>query len=278
MAAKIHPLAHVEPGAKLGEGVVIEPFAVVKATVTLEKNVVIRSNSYIAGNTHIGEGTVIYPSVSIGTEPQHRKYDGRNTKVTIGKHCVIREFVTINSSADEGSTVSVGDHTYIMAYCHLAHNCSVGSHVTMANQAQLAGHVTIEDYANIGGVVAFHQHVRVGRYAMVGGFSRVTLDIPPFTIGSGVPYKLAGLNLIGLKRNNFSFQTRRALSRAFRLVYRSGLHIDEALARIAAEVELLPEVQTWVDFFKSSKRGIERALEDTLAAEEEEEVAASSCR
>ena len=133
----------------------------------------------------------------------------------------IREFVTINSSCQENSVVEIGDSCLIMAYCHVAHNCIVGNRVIMSNNATLAGHVTVEDCAIIGGMTPIHQFVRIGRYAMVGGMSRVTHDIPPYTIGAGIPYKFGGLNIIGLKRHGFPLETRRELSKAFKLLYRS---------------------------------------------------------
>ncbi len=252
----IHPLAVVESGASLGENVTVEPFAVVKGGVTLEDNVVIKSHAYIDGNTTIGSGTVIWPSASIGTKTQAIKYRGEKTYVTIGKNCEIREFATINSSTSPGSTVKVGDSCLIMAYCHIAHSCEVGNHVVMSNNSMLAGHVIVEDHAILGGMTPVHQFVRIGAYAMVGGLSRVTQDIPPYTIGGGIPYCMAGINRVGLKRRSFPFETQKALFRAFRLLYRSGLHLDEALFRIESEVEQTEEVKHFVAFCRNSKRGL----------------------
>ena len=252
----IHSQAIVEPGAKIGKGVTIEPFAVIKGTVTLCDGVTIKSHAYIEGHTTIGEGTTIYPSASIGTKTQDLKFRGEKTYVQIGKNCEIREFVTINASCEEGSIVKVGDNCLIMAYCHVAHNCEVGNHVIIANGSQLAGHVIIEDHVIIGGVTPIHQFSRIGRYSMVGGFSRITHDVPPYTLGAGAPYKLGGLNLVGLKRNNFTLEERRALSRAFKLTYRAGLHITEALAKIESELPLTPHIKHWIDFCRHSKRGL----------------------
>lgn len=252
----IHPLAVVEEGATIGAHVTVEPYAVVKGTVTLGDHVVIKSHAYIDGHTTIGDGTVIYPSASIGTKTQDLKFKGEKTFVKIGKNCEIREFVTINSSSEEGSVVSVGDNCLIMAYCHIAHNCMVGNSVIMSNNATLAGHVLIDDHVIVGGMTPVHQFVRIGRYAMVGGLSRVTNDIPPYTLGGGIPYKFGGLNIIGLKRHKFSFEVRVALSKAFKLLYRSGLHLEEALDRVEEEVEMLPEVEYFVEFCRQSRRGL----------------------
>ncbi len=254
--SNIHPQAVVEPGAKLGKNVTVEPFAVVKGTVTLGDNVVIKSHAYIDGNTTIGEGTIIWPGASIGTKTQDLKFRGEKTYVVIGKHCEIREFVTINSSCQENSTVRIGDNCLIMAYCHVAHNCEVGNYVIMSNNSMLAGHVTIGDHAIIGGMTPVHQFSRIGSYAMVGGFSRVPRDIPPYTLGGGFPYKFGGINIVGLKRHQFSLDVRSSLSKAFRITYRSGLHLEEAIEKIQKEVEPCKEVDHWIEFCKSSKRGL----------------------
>ena len=254
--SQIHAQAVVEPGAKIGINVTVEPFAVVKSTVTLEDNVVIKSHAYIDGNTTIGEGTIIWPGASIGTKTQDLKFRGEKTYVVIGKNCEIREFVTINSSCQEGSVVRIGNNCLIMAYCHVAHNCEVGNNVVMSNNSMLAGHVTIGDFAVIGGMTPVHQFSRIGSYAMVGGFSRVPRDVPPYTLGGGFPYKFGGINIIGLKRHQFSLDVRSALSKAFRITYRSGLHLEDAIARIQKEVESCREIDHWIDFCKSSKRGL----------------------
>ncbi|MDN3508355.1 MAG: acyl-ACP--UDP-N-acetylglucosamine O-acyltransferase [Simkaniaceae bacterium] len=256
---KIHPTAIVEEGAVIGKDVVLEPYAIVKKNVTLGDRVTIKSHAYIDGHTTIGDDTTIYPCASIGTKTQALNYNGETTYVQIGKNCEIREYVTINSSSEEGTVVSVGDNSLIMAYCHLAHHCTVGKYVIMSNSSMLAGHVTVEDFAVIGGMTPVHQNVRIGAHSMVGGFSRVTHDIPPYTIGAGYEYRLGGLNLIGLKRRGFSLETRTALSKAYKLTFRSGLPLDEALARIADEFELLPEITHWIDFCKNTDRGFPSA-------------------
>jgi UDP-N-acetylglucosamine acyltransferase len=267
--SNIHPDAVIESGAKIGKNVTVEPYAVIKGTVTLEDHVVIKSHAYIDGHTTIGEGTVIWPCASVGTKPQDLKYRGEKTFVKIGKYTEIREFATINSSCQENSVVSVGDHCLIMAYCHVAHNCTVGNHVIMANNAMLAGHVTVEDFAIIGGMTPVHQFSRIGRYSMVGGLSRITHDVPPYTLGAGSPYKLGGLNLIGLKRNNIPFEVRRDLTKAFKLTYRSGLRLEEALERIEAEIDSNEHIEHWLEFCRTSRRGLIGLQGITHQSEEE---------
>lgn len=266
---QIHPLAYIEPGATVGENVTVEPFAVVKANVILEDNVTIMSHAYIDGNTTIGKGTTIYPSASIGTKTQDLKFRGEKTYVTIGKNCEIREFVTINSSCQEGSVVSVGDNCLIMAYAHIAHNCTVGKGVILGNNATLAGHVTVDDYAIISAFTPIHQFSRIGSFAMIGGMSRVTHDIPPYTLGAGIPFKYGGLNIIGLKRHGFSLKTRQELSKAFTWMFRSKLHPSEALRLIEAECEPLPEILYWINFCRETKRGL-MGLQGVVAMREEE--------
>ncbi|MBA2369741.1 MAG: acyl-ACP--UDP-N-acetylglucosamine O-acyltransferase [Candidatus Protochlamydia sp.] len=272
--AQIHPTAVIAPGAKIGKNVIIEPYAVIHSPhVVLEDNVVIKSHVYLDGHTTIGAGTTIYPSASIGTKTQDLKYRGEKTFVRIGKNCDIREFVTINSSCQEGSVVEVGDNCLIMAYCHVAHNCKVGNGVIMSNNATLAGHVTVDNYAIIGGLTPIHQFVRIGAYAMVGGMSRVTHDIPPFTIGAGIPYKFGGLNIVGLKRHGINLEARQELSKAFRLLYRSQLYMEEALNRIERELKPLPEIKQFVSFCRQTKRGLMclQGIEEELSQLEDEE-------
>lgn len=254
--SNIHPTAIVEPDAKLGSNVTIEAYAIVKGTVTLEDNVTIKSHVYLDGNTTVGAGTTIYPFASIGTKTQDKKFRGEKTFVAIGKNCEIREGVTINSSCEENSVVRVGDNCLLMAYCHVAHNCEIGNRVILANAVNLAGHVIIEDCATLGGMLAVHQFTRIGCYAMVGGFSRVTHDVPPYTVGAGSPYKLGGLNLIGLKRHGFPYQVRKDLTRAFKLIYRSGIRLSEALERIQKEVEPNLYIKHLLQFCRASRRGL----------------------
>ena len=252
----IHKLAIVENGAIIGENVTIEPFAIVKSNVILEDNVVIKSHVYIDGNTKVGKNTKIWPGACIGTKPQDKKYRGEKTFVEIGENCEIREYVTINSSCQEGSIVSIGNNCLIMAYCHIAHNCKIGKGVIMANASNLAGHVEVEYYAIIGGMTPIHQFSRIGCYAMVGGMSRVSHDIPPYSIGGGDPYRLGGLNIIGLKRHNFPLSVRNQLCKAFRLTYRNNFTLKTALSLIEKEVDLIHEVKHWLNFCKTSKRGL----------------------
>lgn len=275
---KIHPTAIIEPGATLGKNVVVEPFAFIDNHVTLGDNVVIKAYANITGHTTIGEGSTVYPYASIGHRPQALKFKGEKTYIFIGKGCEIREGVTIHSSLGEESQTKIGDHCMIMAYCHIAHNCILGNHVIMGNNAALSGHVELEDYARIGGMTPVHQFVRIGTFAMVGGLSRIARDVPPFTLGGGIPWKFGGLNLIGLKRHGFPLERRRELSKAFRLMYRSGISPQEAIEAIEKQLQPYPEILHWIDFYHRSKRGwmdheftTEASMHECTLLEEEEE-------
>jgi UDP-N-acetylglucosamine acyltransferase len=275
--SNIHPLAVVEKGAKIGRNVIVEPFAIVKSNVVLEDNVTIKSYAYIDGYTTIGDGTTIYPGASIGTKTQDLKFRGEKTYVKIGKNCDIREFVTINSSCGEETSVEIGDGCLIMAYSHVAHNCIVGNRVILGNNATLAGHVIVEDCAIVSAMTPVHQFSRIGCYAMVGGMSRVTHDIPPYTIGAGIPFKFGGLNIIGLKRHGINLQTRKELAKAFKLLYRSKLRFEDALKRMEDELTQLPEVKHFIDFCRQSKRGLlglqgVSKLDEECEQREEEEI------
>lgn len=254
--SSIHPTAIIEEGAQIGKDCLIEAYAIIKRHVILKDRVQIKSHAYIDGHTMIDEATVVWPGASIGTMTQDLKFKGETTYVKIGKRCQIREFVTINSSTGEGDTVSVGDDCLIMAYCHVAHNCVVGNHVIMSNGATLAGHVIVEDHAIIGGMTPIHQFARVGTHAMVGGMSRVTHDIPPYTVGGGVPYKLGGINLVGLKRRGFTQADRSVIASLFNITYRLGHRLEEALERIQSEHGQSPWAQNWIKFCRESKRGL----------------------
>lgn len=252
----IAPTAIVEDGAIIGENVVVEHYAIVRSNVKLEDNVIVRSHAYIEGNTTIGSSSIIYPGAVIGTKTQDLKYQGERTYINIGKNCQIREYVTINSSCGHESAVTLGDNCLIMAYCHIAHNCEVGNNVIMSNNATLAGHVIVEDHAIIGGFTPLHQFLRVGRYAMVGGMSRIPHDVPPFLIVAGIPAKLGGLNQVGLKRNGFSLETRLALTQAYKILYKSSLRLEVALNTIERDVPPIPEVLHFLNFCRTSQRGI----------------------
>jgi len=255
----IHPTAIIDPTAKLDTGVEIGPYSIVGADARIGADTVIGPHVTIDPYVTIGPECHIFQYASIGAVPQSVKFEGQKTFVKIGRGTIVREFVTIHRGTKFGGGMTeIGQDSFLMAYTHIAHDCKIGKNVIMANNATLAGHITIGDNATVGGLVAIHQFVRIGDYAFIGGKSAVVKDIPPYVIASGDRARLHGLNSVGLKRHGFSTDTRLALKKAYRIIFRIGLTLNEAIERVAAEVEQIPEVVQFVDFIKSSQRGITR--------------------
>jgi len=254
---KIHPTAIISSEAHLEEGVEIGPYSIIGSDVNIGKNTVIGPHVVIESRTDIGEGCRIFQFASIGAVPQDLKFKGEPTRTIIGNYNTIREYVTIHraTSADIGVTI-MGDYNLLMAYCHVAHNCKLGNRIVMANAANLAGHIHVEDNAIIGGLTGIHQFTRIGAHCIIGGCSAVAKDVPPFVMASGNVAKLYGLNMIGLKRRNFSAETIQSLKQAYRLVFRSSLLLKTAIARVKTEVADIPEVRQFIDFIQNSQRGI----------------------
>jgi UDP-N-acetylglucosamine acyltransferase len=259
----IHPTAIIDPEASLGESVEVGAYAIVGPRVTLGDGCRIGAHAIVESHARIGRGTRIFSFASVGAPPQDLKFRGEETWVEIGEGSTIREYVTVNrGTVPGGGTTRVGNGVLLMAYCHVAHDCHVRDRVIMANAATLGGHVDVGEGAIIGGLVGVHQFVRIGSYAIIGALSGIPLDIPPYVTAVVARGKkgtgLYGLNLIGLKRNRFSEQTIAELKKAYRILFRSGLPMREALLRAETETESLPEVRNLLEFVRSSKRGVQR--------------------
>ena len=255
----IHPTAIVHPGAELDTNVEIGPYSIIADNVYIGPGTVVGPHVIIEPYVSISGDCRIFQYASIGATPQAIKFSGEKTYVKIDRGCTIREFVTIHRGTDFGTGITeIGEDNLLMAYCHIAHDCQTGRKVILANNATLAGHITVGDYATIGALVAIHQFVRIGDYAFVGGKSAVPKDIPPYVIASGDRARLYGLNKVGLKRNGFSEATLDALKKTYRIFFRIGLTMNEAIARVHAEVDQLPEVVNFINFIQSSSRGITR--------------------
>jgi UDP-N-acetylglucosamine acyltransferase len=255
-AAEIDPTAIVHPNARIGAGTVVGPYVSIGERVTIGRDNRIGASTVIDGVTEIGDGNEIFPMASIGLVPQDLKFGGEPTRVVIGSHNVIREFVTIHRGTGGGGGVtSIGDHNLLMAYTHIAHDCHIGHHTIFANAATLAGHVLVEDYANIGAFSGVHQFCRVGRYAFIGGYSVVTRDALPFIKTVGNRARIYGINTIGLRRKGFSKEAIDKLTRAYRHLLHSNT--SRALAQIDGDAALqCAEVRYLVEFIRSSKRGV----------------------
>ncbi len=259
----IHATAIVDPGAVLGRDVEVGPYAVIGPKVTIGDGCSIGAHAIVESHVRMGKGTRVSPYASIGAPPQDLKFRGEETWVEIGEGTTIREYVTVNrGTVGGGGLTRVGSRVLLMAYCHVAHDCHVGDRVIMANAATLAGHITVEEGAFIGGLVGVHQFVRIGTYAIVGALSGVPLDIAPYVkavIGRGQRGTgLYGLNTIALKRNGFSPETIAGIKAAYRVLFRSGLPMTEALARVEGEGTPSPEVRHLLEFIRASKRGVQR--------------------
>ena len=257
--AGIHPTAIVHPGARLGRDVEIGAYSLVGEHVEIGDGTRIGPHVVIDGHTRIGAANRIFQFCSVGEEPQDKKYAGEPTRLEIGDHNVIREFCTLNTgTAQDTGVTRLGNHNWIMAYVHVAHDCVVGHHTIFANNATLAGHVHVDDYAILGGFTGVHQFCRIGAHVITGIASVVRQDVPPFLTVAGNPLAPHGVNSEGLKRRGFSAESLAGLKRSYRLLYRSGLTLAEAQAAIANEAEALPELKPMVDFLAVSGRGIVR--------------------
>lgn len=255
----IHPTAIVDPKTEISSDAEIGPYTIIGENVSIGSGTVIGSHAVIEPDVTIGPDCQIFQYAAIGAPPQSLKYKGERTYIKIGRGTIVREFVTIHRGTEFGGGITqIGEECFLMAYTHIAHDCIIGRKVVMSNNATLAGHITIGDYATVGGLSAIHQFVKVGDYAFIGGKSAVVKDIPPFVIAAGDRAKLHGLNTVGLKRQGFSRKTLSELKKVYRIVFRIGITLNEAIERVNAEVEQIPEVVNFVEFIKSSERGITR--------------------
>lgn len=254
----IHPSAIIQPGAVIGAGCEIGPYCVLGPNVVLGESCRLHSHVVIDGHTRLGRGNEVFPFASLGLKTQDLKWKGGITRTEIGDDNTFREGVTVHSGTGEGEATRVGSCNNILAYCHIAHDCVVGNHVIMSSYAGLAGHVEVEDHAILGGYTAVHQFCRVGTMAITGGCSKVVQDVPPYMLVDGNPAETRALNKVGLDRHGVSEESQVALKQAHRILFRDGLTIANALARIEAEVNLVPEVQHLVQFVRSSERGVTR--------------------
>ena len=256
MSTMIDSRAAVSPKAQLGENVSVGPFAVIEDDVVIGSGTTIASHALIANGARIGKECRIHHGAVLASNPQDLKFHGEISTLEVGDHTTVREYATLNRGTHVRGKTTVGNHCFIMAYAHVAHDCSVGNHVILANAVNMAGHVVIEDYVVIGGIVAIHQFTHIGRHAMIGGGFRATKDVPPYILAGQEPLAFTGLNIVGMKRRNFPQQTIEVLDRAYQYLYGSNLNVTQALERIKAELPLLDEVRSMIEFIEKSKRGI----------------------
>ena len=254
----IHPTAVVHPKAQIAAECEIGPYSVVGESVVLGRRCRLHSHVVIGGYTRMGEGNEVFPFASIGLKTQDLKWKGGITRTEIGDNNTFREYVTVNSATGEGEATVIGSGNHILAYSHVAHNVVIGSHIIMSNVATLAGHVLVEDHAVVGGLAAVHQFCRIGKMSIIGGCSKVVQDVPPFMLADGNPAETRTVNKVGLERHQVSEAAQAALRQAFKILFREGLTIPNALARIEKELPKVPEIEHLVGFVRSSERGISK--------------------
>ena len=261
--ANIHPTAIVDPQAQLDASVQVGPYTVIGPHVKIGAGTVVAAHVVIEGHTTIGRDNRIFQFCSVGAANQDKKYQGEPCELVIGDRNTIREFCTLHIGTVQDKAVTrIGDDNWIMAYCHVAHDCVVGNKTTLANNATLGGHVELGDWVTVGGLTGIHQFVKVGAHAMLGFQSAVSQDVPPYMLVDGNPLAVRGINTVGLKRRDFSNERIAAIKQMHRLLYREGRTLEDARSAIAALGSSTPEgaedIRLMNDFLAGATRGIAR--------------------
>jgi UDP-N-acetylglucosamine acyltransferase len=255
----IHETAIIHPNAKIGHNVVIGPYAIIGDNVEIGDNCIIGPHVVIDGWATIGSGNRFYHGASIGCEPQDLKFKGEKSFLFIGDNNIFRENVTINRGTEGGGgETHIGNSCLFMAYSHVAHDCQIGNNVILVNCVALAGHVIIEDRAIVGGLSGIHQFCKIGKMAMVGAHTKIVKDVPPFVLVDGNPAKVSGINIVGLRRNGITPEVRDEIKKAYRILYRSNLTINQAIEQMNQELQGSPEIDHFIRFLRSAERGIQR--------------------
>jgi UDP-N-acetylglucosamine acyltransferase len=251
-----YPLANVHPEAKIGNNVIIEPFATIQKDVVIGDDCWIGPNAIIWDGSRLGKNVKVYPGASVSSIPQDLKFSGEQTETHIGDNTVIREYVTISRGTTDKFKTVIGKNCLLMAYVHVAHDCMIGNNCILVNTVQVAGHVTIEDWAIIGGASALHQFVKVGAHVMLSGGSLVRKDVPPFTKAAREPLSYAGINTVGLRRRGFTSEKISEIQEIYRYVFMKGMNITKALELVENTVAMSDERDYILNFIKTSERGI----------------------
>ena len=256
MAISVADNVSIDSRAEIEDDVEIGPFCVIGPTVRIGRGTRLHNNVTLMGRVTIGQGNEIYPGAVIGGEPQDITYSGADTEVVLGDHNIVRECVTINRGSEKESGVtSIGDHCFLMACSHVAHDCLLGNHIIVTNNTLLGGHVHIEDHATLSGAVAVHHYARIGSYAFVAGVSAVRHDIPPYVLAEGYPARPRCINVVALKRNNFSPEVIACLAEAHRLLYRAKVGLDNAREILRGNGQLVPHVNHLLSFIQEQQEG-----------------------
>mgnify|MGYP001068195678 FL=1 len=250
------PLAYVHPGAKIAKNVVIEPFSTIHNNVEIGEGTWIGSNVTIMEGARIGKNVSIFPGAVISAVPQDKKFEDEDTVTEIGDNTTIRECVTINRGTSDKMKTKVGKNCWIMAYCHIAHDCIVGNNCVFSNNSTLAGHIVVGDHAVLAGMAAVQQFCSIGRHAFITGGSLVRKDVPPFVKAGREPLSYVGINSVGLRRRGFDTDKIREIQNIYRILYQKNYNNSQAVSIIAAEMEATPERDEILQFIKDSQRGI----------------------
>jgi len=257
MSANIHATAIVEPGAVLEQDVEIGAYAFVGAEVKLGRGVRLHHHASVEGNTELGAACEVFPYACIGGKTQDLKFGGGNPGLRVGERNVFREYVTIHCATKDGAFTRLGSDNTLLASCHVAHDCVLGSHIVMSNGVVLAGHVVVEDCVVIGGYGGVHQFCRIGAYAMLSAFGKLVHDLPPFFIADGMPAEVRAINRVGLERNGFTGGQIERVKQIHRVLYREGLNRSQALEKLAAhESAGTEEFRRMLEFARASQRGL----------------------
>ena len=252
----IHPTAVIHPSAIIHQNAVIGPYAYIGENCEIGDGSIIGPHAVISKNVRMGRRNHIYPHAVIGEAPQDLKFEDEYSTVVIGDENLIREYVTIHRATGENCETRIGSHNMLQAYTHIAHNCNFGDYIVMSSFSGVAGHVTVEDHAVIGGMSGIHQFVKIGACAMVGGMSKIVQDVCPFVIVDGNPSRVVGLNSVGISRNNISPEVKSYLKKAYRIIFRSGLKLNDAIAELEQEFPSTKEIEHLLRFLRNCDRGL----------------------
>lgn len=252
----IHPTAIISSKAELGKDVSVGPYTIIEENVIIGDGTEISSSVQLGSGARLGKKVRVFHGAVIGTIPQDLKFGGEESTAQIGDNTTVREYATINRGTNDTGTTVVGENCLLMAYSHVAHDCTIGNNCILANSVNLAGHIEIDDFAILGGVLPVHQFVKIGAHVMIGGGFRVQQDVLPYAMAGGYPLKVIGMNSVGLKRRGIAPEAIKAIDQAYRILFKSQLNTTQAVERIKAEMELIDEVQLILDFIERSNRGI----------------------
>ncbi len=252
----IHPTAVIDAGAEIGSGCEIGPYCVIGAGVVLGDDCWLQHHVSLTGPSRFGKANRLFAFCSLGQQSQDLKYAGEPTHLEVGDENTFREFVTVNRGTSPGAFTRIGSRGNFLAYCHIAHDCTVSNDVIFSNNGTLAGHVIVEDHVILGGLTAVHQFCRLGRHAMTGGCSKIVQDVPPYMIADGNPARVRGINKVGMERHGHGVDTLRVMKEAYRFLYRSDLNVAQAVERMRSELPDIPEIEHLIAFVMQSARGI----------------------